>query len=125
MSGDEFDELALRFELTSDCSFCGLLDFPMSIFNDCARGESDQLGVDMRGEGWRLMQLAASITVYCGHCGRKDPSCRSVPLEGWRPRALERTAAAYGWTVGALLGRTTAFGELAIYAVAPSPACCA
>lgn len=121
MSGDEFDELALCAELTSDCGFCGLLQFPMSVFNDCARGNSDQLGIDMRGDGWRLMRLGASITVYCGYCGRKDPSCRNVPLESWRPEELERKAAACGWTVGVFVGRSTPFeAELAIYTVVPS-----
>lgn len=120
MSGDEFDELALREELTSDCSFCGFLRFPMSIFNDCAQGRSDQLGIDMRGDGWRLMQLGASITVYCGHCGRKDPSCTNVPLESWRPEEIQRKGAACGWTVGVFLGRSTSFEEMAIYTVTPS-----
>lgn len=121
MSDDEFDELALRAELTSDCGHCGALQgFPMSIFADCDRGRIELVGIDMRGDGWRLMQLGASITVYCGHCGRIDDSCRSVPIATWRIEDIERAAADRGWTVGALVGRSSVWGELAVYTVALS-----
>lgn len=117
---DDFNTLALIAELTSPCQFCGLLGRPMSLVMDYIRGQSDEVGIDMSGDGWRLMLAGNEITVYCGHCARIDESCHNVPLESSHPEAIGHAAAANGWTAGALIGRSTVFNYLAVYTVAPA-----
>lgn len=121
MSNDDFNELALIAELTSPCRFCELIDRPMSLVADCLRGRSDEVGIDLSGDGWRLMLLGKEMTVYCGYCARIESSCHNVPLESWRPEEIERKAAAHGWTAGVLIGRSTVFDYLAVYTVTPAP----
>lgn len=121
MNDDDFNTLALIAELTSPCRFCGLLDRPMSLVMDCIRGRSDEVGIDLSGDGWRLMLLGKEMTVYCGYCARIEGSCHNVPLKSWRPDEIGRKAAAHGWTAGALIGRSTVFDYLAVYTVTPAP----
>lgn len=117
----DFNTLALIAELTSSCWFCGLLGRPMSLVMDCIRGQSDEVGIDMRGDGWRLMLAGDEMTVYCGYCARIDESCHNVPLESWHHEEIERKAAANGWAAGAMIGRSTVFDYLAVYTVSPAP----
>lgn len=104
--------------LDSDCE-CGLLRHPMSIFKDCERGGREALGVELCGEGWRLLAMSRSIIVYCGRCGRKDPTCDTVDLRPWLLDTVRRAARRHGWLLGELLDRTERFSGLRVFAVAP------